>query len=230
MTANLPILLSVPHAGLRIPDEAGQYCVLTDEEIIKDGDEGAAEIYALQDYVIEYVTTDIARAIVDMNRAENDRRADGIVKTLTCWNEPVYKEPLAAVTIEQLLNRYYRPYHERLQRVDDTVIRLCVDCHTMAEFGPPIGPDEGKTRPHVCLSDANGETLPKGWMNALADCFRQTFGDLVSINEPFSGGYITRRHGRSRPWVQLEISRADFMPNDKKRAAVLASLNCFVNS
>ncbi|MBL7144710.1 MAG: hypothetical protein ISS76_10795 [Phycisphaerae bacterium] len=37
-----------------------------------------------------YITTDIARAIVDMNRAEHDRGQDGIVKTHTCYNAREY--------------------------------------------------------------------------------------------------------------------------------------------
>ena len=41
----LPLLLSVPHAGLQVPPEAASYCVLTPRQIEEDGDEGAAEIY-----------------------------------------------------------------------------------------------------------------------------------------------------------------------------------------
>ena len=92
----LPILMSVPHAGLQVPPEAAPCCCLTESEIIADGDDGAAEIYDLADHVAEYVTTGIARAIVDQNRAVDDRRADGVVKTHTCWNVPVYREPLPA--------------------------------------------------------------------------------------------------------------------------------------
>ena len=73
----LPLLISVPHAGLRVPPEAERFCKLTETEIAKDGDEGAAEIYTIESEVECYVTTDIARAIVDLNRAEDDRRKDG---------------------------------------------------------------------------------------------------------------------------------------------------------
>lgn len=227
MKSKLPILLSVPHAGLQVPPEAEQFCILTLEQIIKDGDEGASEIYALEDHVHEYVSTEIARAIIDLNRAEEDRRLDGVVKTHTIWNEPIFRQPLPKDVIERLLELYYRPYHEQIHRVDDTVIRLCVDCHTMAATGPPIGPDTGQQRPHVCLGDLNGESLPEGWMNSLAECFCESFGDSVTANEPFSGGYITRHHGQNRPWVQLELSRSEFMSNEDKRIGVLTALNCF---
>ena len=69
----LPLLLSVLHAGLGVPPEAEAYCALTPEQIAEDGDEGAAEIYDLHSVVTAFHTTDVARAIVDMNRSEDDR-------------------------------------------------------------------------------------------------------------------------------------------------------------
>ena len=74
----LPIAISLPHAGLHVPAEAAPYCQLTREQLSKDGDEGASEIYALQDEVAEFITTDVARAIVDLNRSPDDRRSDGV--------------------------------------------------------------------------------------------------------------------------------------------------------
>jgi formiminoglutamase len=182
----LPILLSVPHAGLRVPPEAKPYSRLKRAEIVADGDEGAAEIYDLKDHPV----------------------------------------------IGQLLDRYYRPYHRRLSTGVPTEIRLCVDCHTMAAVGPPNGPDEGEVRPHICLGNGNGDekgtlTLPRGWTGRLLGCFREVFGDAVTTNEPFSGGYITRFHGKERPWLQLEISRAPFTSNAEKRSGVLRALTDF---
>lgn len=224
----LPLLLSVPHAGLTVPPEAASYCCLSPLEIAADGDEGAAEVYDLRKEVAEFVTTDVARAIVDLNRAEDDRRADGVVKTHTCWDVPVYEELPPPDVIEQLLGLYYRPYHAKLRRVSRGGLLLAADCHTMAAVGPPIGPDPGETRPAVCLSDGNGATLPAGWMEMLADCFRQAFaGQQVTANAPFQGGYITRTHGQHMPWVQIELSRAPFLSDSEKQARVLQALDGF---
>ena len=38
----LPLLLSVPHAGLTVPSQVENLCLLTKKEIVEDGDEGAA--------------------------------------------------------------------------------------------------------------------------------------------------------------------------------------------
>jgi formiminoglutamase len=229
----LPVLLSVPHAGLRVPPEAETFCRLTTSQIMADGDEGAAEVYDLKDYVAEFVTTDVARTIVDLNRKEDDRRPDGVVKTETCWGVPVFGRFPPEPVVEQLLDRYYRPYHRRLSVAVPAGVRLCVDCHTMAAVGPPISPDPGEERPHVCLGNGdrdgsgNGLTLPKGWTGHLLGSFRTAFGAAVTTNRPFSGGYITRYHGRERPWVQVELSRAPFMSNEEKRLSVLRALTDF---
>jgi formiminoglutamase len=220
----LPILASVPHAGLTIPEEAEAYCTLTPEQVAEDGDVGAAEIYSLEAELEAYVTTEIARAIVDMNRAEDDRRPDGVVKTHTCWNVPVYGELPPDGVVKQLLDRYYHPYHACLKERAKAGVRLGVDLHTMAEKGPPVGPDPGRERPWVCLSNGDGTTCPHDWMEALQSCFEDSFGPNVRINDPFKGGFITRTHAAELPWFQLELSRGPFMSNAEKRSAVLRAL------
>ena len=90
---SLPIILSVPHAGLMTPKDVRDMCILSMKDIINNSDEGAADIYRpLKPEFTGFVSTDIARAIVDVNRAEDDRFKDGVIKTHTCWDVPVYKE------------------------------------------------------------------------------------------------------------------------------------------
>ncbi|MGK7344847.1 MAG: N-formylglutamate amidohydrolase [Candidatus Nitrospinota bacterium M3_3B_026] len=223
----LPLLISVPHAGLSIPAEAQGYASLSPEDIIADGDEGAGEVYDIADEVAAYITTDVARAIVDPNRAEDDRGPDGVVKTHTCWGVPVYGDPPPEDVIETLLARYYRPYHRRLSELAPKA-RAGVDCHTMAAEGPPVGPDEGAARPLVCISCAEGASCPWEWVKALAESFRDQFGPEVRIDDPFKGGHIIRSHSGELPWVQLEISRGPFMTNDRKRERVLKALRNWV--
>ena len=220
----LPFLVSVPHAGLRVPSQVEDLCILKEKDIIKDGDEGASEIYfPLKNEVTAFVTTDVARAIVDMNRKEDDRSKDGIVKTHTCWDVPVYKEPLAEEVITSLLEQHYRPYHAQLSHLSKGV-RLGIDCHTMAAVGPPVAPDAGSKRPRVCLSNADGSTCPQEWLLSLAVCFRKTFGDDVSMNAPFKGGFITRSHAKEIPWIQIELSRDLFFNNKEKGQRVLQAI------
>lgn len=224
----LPILVSVPHAGTKTPDELGPLVDIDRSDVIKDGDEQAADIYLpLRDIVAHLVTTDIARVFVDLNRAPDDFRKDGVIKTHTCWNVPVYRSFPDGGLVTGLLDRYYRPYHEKLgalARIGD--VRIGVDCHTMAAHGPPVGPDPGKLRPAACVSDGGG-TCDHRWTEALARELAGALGRDVRINDPFKGGYIARWHAAEMPWVQLEISRGDFASVREKGAAVRAALTAW---
>ncbi len=219
----LPLLLSIPHAGLEIPPEVRGLCILGKKDIIDDSDGGAGEIYLpLKQNVSALVTTGIARTIVDMNRREEDRRKDGVIKTHTCWDIPVYSESPSREIVRTLIERYHRPYHADLSRLS-TSIKLGVDCHTMAEIGPPVGPDTGIIRPRVCLSNGDG-TCPKGWIESLATCVADAFETDISINHPFKGGYIIRSHAKEMPWVQLELSREGFLSDEEKSERVFRAL------
>jgi len=222
---SLPVLMSVPHAGLETPPEVAALSLLSPEEIAADGDEGASEVYALEHAVTRFITTDIARAFVDLNRSEDDRSPDGVVKTYTCWNVPIYQEPLNEEITEALLVRYYRPYHEELRRSARDV-KLGLDCHTMAAHAPPIAPIPGEERPHLCLSNAHG-TCPHEWLAIFASCLEQAFETEVSINEPFRGGHIIRSHAAELPWMQLELSRAPFLSDGDKRQRLQDSLEAW---
>lgn len=220
----LPLFLSVPHAGLRIPEEVVESCRLAPAEVREDGDEGAAEIYDLASEVQGFVTTDVARAIVDLNRAETDRRPDGVVKTHTCMNVPVYEPFPTDELVERLLERYYRPYHARLRNAPTDGFRLGIDCHTMLAIGPPIGPLAGEERPRICISDHAGSTCPKDLFSIVVTSFGKAFELEPAVNDPFTGGYITRSHASEMPWIQLEVSRAPFLTNGQKRERVLEGL------
>jgi hypothetical protein len=136
----LPILLSVPHAGWKIPPEVSDICILTEKDILEDGDGGASEIYyPLEEEVEAFVTTDIGRAIVDMNRAADDFWKDGVIKTHTCWDVPVYSTYPSNDTISKLIAKYHKPYHTLLSSLAKKV-KIGIDCHTMAAVAPPSLP------------------------------------------------------------------------------------------
>ena len=222
----LPLLISVPHAGLQIPESLQTNCLLSLEQIIQDGDEFALDIYGpLKDEVAAYVGTDIARAALDMNRAEDDIRKDGVVKTHTCWDVPIWRSSLDKGIIQWLIDTYHKPYHRRLTELaQGTDLILAIDCHTMAAFGPPVGPDTAAERPQVCLGNAEGRSCPDDWLLIMQSAFQSQFSGEITLNTPFSGGYITKHHGSEMPWIQLELSRGDFASPAEKSIRVKAAL------
>jgi formiminoglutamase len=224
----LPLLVSVPHGGLCIPPEVENICKLSREDIAADSDEGSTEIYyGLKEWCESFIVTDIVRAVIDLNRAPGDIGGDGVIKSHTCWNVPVYSKFPDESLIATLLERYYFPYHEKLSSgANCKNIRLGLDCHTMSAVGPPVGPDPGQVRPLVCISN-NDTTCPQEMIESLATCLAVSFKEEVSINKPFRGGYITRSHASEMSWIQVEISRTEACSLKFKRDALLKGLQHF---
>ena len=209
-----------------MPDEVQNYSLLTLEQIIEDGDEGASEIYNFPELVETLIKADIARAFVDLNRSPDDRRDDGVVKTKTCMNESIYNSPLPEHLVELLISRYYTPYHRRLSHLAQNA-KAGIDCHTMFAKSPPISDRPGVTRPHICLGNGYGTCSDK-MINEMASSFANEFGESnVTINEPFAGGYIIKKHSAEIPWIQIEVSREPFMKNQDKKEKIISAVTAW---
>lgn len=227
----LPILISVPHAGTRIPPEVNGLCLLSQSDILTEYDAGSDTIYcSLEEHVTGFCTTDIARSLVDLNRAPDDIGGNGVIKSHTCRNVPVYRHFPDKNLVQQLLDRHYMPYHEKLSAAASTdTIKLGIDCHTMSAVGPPVSPDPGRERPLVCLSNANG-TCRQEWLDSLATCLAAAFKEKIAINAPFRGGHIIRTHAAEIPWLQVEISQTEAYSDDFKKNCLLEGLHRFCHT
>jgi formiminoglutamase len=195
----LPILISVPHGGTETPNEISGRVIASPHEIFDDSDARTRDIYAFYGEVVHFASAKVARAFVDLNRAPDDRppaNPDGVVKSETCYGRPIY-DPVRHLTdthIEQLLQRYYYPYHRALEEAS---------------------PDPGQKRPLFCLSNDSGRTSPIATIERLADALAAAFEidrSDIWLNRPFKGGYITRSHsGGGVPWIQLEMNRSLYL-------------------
>jgi len=68
-----PFLISIPHGGDVVPPEVKERVSITDRDVFYDGDTLTREIYNLRNSVAAFIEMPIARAIVDVNRAPDDR-------------------------------------------------------------------------------------------------------------------------------------------------------------
>lgn len=230
MRARLPILLSIPHGGDTIPSEVQDRVALTTRDVFFDTDTFTRQIYNLSKQVTAVIENPIARAIVDVNRAPEDRppeNPDGVIKTRTARGRQVYKPELfpEEKLINNLLTRYYYPYHRSLERLmNQHELRVAIDCHSMLPESPPTSDNPGRRRPLICVSnrgDGQGRqtstqsplTCPPEWLQTLAESFRVVFDakgdDSIALNTPFLGGYISQAHSQSSgiPWIQVELNR-----------------------
>ncbi len=240
----LPVLVSIPHGGLQIPPEVKKMCRLRATDILRDGDTWSRYLYDLESSAYVCHSFPVARAVVDVNRAPDElppEYADGVVKTFTVDYRPVWKKPsgLPPGLTEVLLENYYYPYHDYLEAVaHNRHIILGLDCHTMLDREPRLkgGGESGRKRPLVCLSNRGGKdgeeldepvTAPPGLLRGLAEILERRMKDIisewegpaVSLNDPFRGGYIIKKHGHEGyiPWIQVEFNRSLYLLNSPRR-------------
>ena len=225
----LPVLLSIPHGGTATPPELAGRVAASAHDILFDSDPFTIEMYDLGSEVAGVVSSRVARAFVDMNRAPHDRapaNPDGLIKSATCYGRPVYlagMEP-GSMLQDRLVETYHASYHSLIRKYARLPgIMLGLDCHSMAAHPPLIAPDSGKNRPLFCLSNAEGDSCPHAYMERLAACLAEAFHtdtNDIQFNDPFKGGYITRVHGNNPlPWIQIEMNRSWYLSDDYTTSA-----------
>ena len=213
----LPFLISIPHGGTQIPNELKSRTIINKADLFDDSDPFTNEIYNVGAAVQKVVKGDIYRAFVDLNRSENElppEFPDGLIKSKTCYGKQIYKhgcEP-DAVLRKKLISKYYTPYFNKLKTYTcQPEIKLAFDCHSMASTAPIIAPDPGKKRPMFCIGNVGNFLCDLFTTQILAESIQRIFElakENVTINNPFKGGYITKRFGNNPiPWIQIEMNR-----------------------
>lgn len=145
-------------------------------------------------------------------------RGLGLIKTLSRYGEPMQEHRLTPAEIEERLARYHRPYHAELLRLVQAArsragYAMQLSCHCMSATGAPTHVDAGKPRPDFCISDLKGRTASPASMALVVDTLR-SYGWTVTINEPYVGNELIRRHGapdKGVDSIQIEINKKNFM-------------------
>jgi N-formylglutamate amidohydrolase len=224
----LPVLVSVPHAGLAVPAEIEpELCI--DERMLRANADLAVD--ALYDGAARAGATllvaDVSRFVVDLNRSTGDvdsvsvpqhpapladARRGLIWRVATC-GRPVLARPLTLAQLELRVRRFHAPYHDALATLlhelrDRFGFAILIDGHSM----PPVARgDNGNARRYAdivpgCLGGASCAAA----LVREACRFFDTRGYSVAVDDPYRGGYITRHYGRPRDgWhaLQIEINR-----------------------
>ena len=142
----------------------------------------------------------------------------GLIKTKSRYGEAFQERKLTVAEIQERLTKYYRPYHDELKRIADTLhsrfgVLRQISCHCMSAVGAPTHPDAGKERVDFCVSDLKGETASKEAMELIVETLK-SYGYSVSVNDPYIGNELIRRIGepsRGIDSIQVEINKKLFM-------------------
>lgn len=219
-----PLLVSMPHVGLDIPDEIAG--TMTDHALTRADTDWHVD--ALYDFLDEIGASTIAavqsRYVIDLNRAPDGadlypgQDTTELCPTTSFHHVPLYRKDSEPDTAEitRRIEAYWRPYHAKLAA---ELARL------KAEFGFALLWDAHSIRsavprffdgvlPDFNLGTAAGASCDED-LAARVFAVADEANDYSAVRDGrFKGGYITRTYGRPDAGfhaIQLELSQRTYM-------------------
>jgi N-formylglutamate deformylase len=222
-----PLLVSMPHVGTHIPEALARR-MAPESLALPDTDWHVDRLYdflgALGAGVL--VATH-SRYVIDLNRPPDGQALyPGASNTELCPitrfdNTPIYRagEAPGAREIADRLDRYWRPYHERLGNELASLkarfgTALLFDAHSIRSEVPRFF--EGRL-PDINLGTGGGSAASPDLAARLIEAAAEADGYSSVLNGRFKGGYITRQYGHPAEGVQavqLELSQITYMDED----------------
>ena len=234
----LPLLISVPHDGVHIPDDIRSR-MTTAGLAIPDTDWHVAELYDFaRDFGASMLVANYSRDVVDLNRSARDENlypgqvATGLCPEKTFAGDDIYVQ--GGVSDEERAARvqqYWQPYHEQLASILEATrarhgYALLWDAHSIPSVVPRLF--DGKL-PELNIGTNDGCSCSDTRQAAVV---AETGPFSVVVNGRFKGGYITRHYGEPERGVhaaQLEIAQRAYMNEattvfDARKAARLREI------
>ena len=149
---------------------------------------------------------------------EKSKAGMGLIRRLSLPDEPIYDRKLSIAEAQHRIRHYYQPYHATLEQLIEAAFSKWgnvwhVNCHSMKEHGNAMNVDAGRRRADFVLGDREGTTCGPELLHTVQSFLRNK-GYSVSVNDPYKGLELVRRHGRpseGRHSLQIEINRALFL-------------------
>lgn len=219
-----PILISVPHAGLEVPEEIRAR--FSEEGLrLTDTDWHVDRLYApLKDLGVSMLIANYSRYVVDLNRpADGSSLYPGQTVTQLCPTETFHGEALYRdgeepdkAEIAQRTTKYWQPYHtklaEELARIKATHGHAILwDAHSINNRLPLLF--EGQL-PDLNFGTNDGKACGAELASNILSIAKSDDRYTSVLNGRFKGGVITRTYGQPSEGVsaiQLEMAQACYM-------------------
>ena len=236
-----PLLVSIPHSGEQVPQEATWLHGLPEPILMCDVDRYVDQLYVenLSRLKIPHVVTPWHRYVVDLNRLPEDvdqdsvigsKNASGQFTTGLHWvkttkGDVLMTEPIAQELHQLLVKNYYEPFHAQVKknyadfREQGHQKIYHMDLHSMPSMGTKAHRDPGEKRKAIVVSDFNGKSC-EAWFKDLVISAFQSAGFEVGYNWPYIGGRVTQIYGQpqlGQHALQVELNRAYYMNEETKK-------------
>ena len=233
----LPLVLDSPHSGEHYPDDfdhAPPRAIVRQAE-----DTHVARLYrGAPRFGATLIEATFPRAYVDANRSLADidpvlladawpapiaatRKTEqgiGLVWRIARGGSPMYDRKLTADEVQRRIERWYLPYHAALTAEIDALHTAFgavwhINCHSMPAVGDANADDPGRERADFVLGDRDGTTCAPEFTALVAETIAG-LGYSVSINDPYKGVELVKKHGQPaarRHSLQIELNRRLYM-------------------
>ena len=236
-----PVLITVPHSGSYYPELFKKHIKLNLDQIRKIEDYQSDKILKLiKKENVDILIAQCSRAVVDLNRSRNsidNNMFNEIViieqpdeKKMISYglgvfpkiisNKSIFKTKLSVSYYRKMLEEYYDPFHQSLSKQLEfllTKFGFCFhfDLHTM----PSKALKHFKIKPDIVLGNNFGKSSSENLISYIKNSFEK-FNLKVEINNPYAGGFITRKYGNPLAGIetiQIEINRSLYMDETNLR-------------
>ncbi|WP_161880819.1 N-formylglutamate amidohydrolase [Deinococcus alpinitundrae] len=179
-----------------------------------------------------------SRFAADLNRERGDLSDNGVLKLFDFDRQPLYPSgfTFSPEAREQRLQAVWDPFERDLSAALSGKSLLIVG-HSMAPYGPALGPDRGQPRPGITLmmGSAHEPSFPAEHLAAVQAAAERAFADVlagetftrVAVNDPWDSDTISVRHARQGGVAAfgIEVNAGLYMENNQARPGQLARLN-----
>ena len=221
---DVPLLVSVPHAGTHIPDAFSER--MTEHgRAVPDTDWHVDRLYAFaRELGASVLTATHSRFVIDLNRApDGDVLYPGadnteLVPTTTFDRQPIYRANAGpdAADIAERLKTVWQPYHQVLRTELERLktehgYALLYDAHSIRSEVPRFF--DG-TLPDLNIGTGGGRSAEPALTIRLTLLCQDSHDYETAVNGRFKGGYITRHYGDPAGHVhavQMELAQSTYM-------------------
>ena len=236
-----PLLITIPHSGEKVPDEAPWLKALPETLLMFDIDRYVDRLYepVLKKLALPYVKTEWHRYAIDLNRLADDVDCDsveghtnpsgkyprGLHWSITTKRERLMAKPMPLSVHQTMVERYFDPFHREVRaalgeiRNAGAKTTFHIDLHSMPSMGTSEHRDPGERRADIVVSDCEGKSCSASFKDLVISSYKKA-GFSVAYNWPYVGGRVTETYGRpgeAQEAIQVEFNRGLYMDETSKR-------------
>ena len=206
-----PIVLSIPHSGIEIPEEIQLRINPKEKQIHTDWEMDTF----IKDFPFTIISSTLSRYVVDVNRSKYTSK-NSTLPIIPRYDEvgiPLFKQYPSKNLQNEWIAKYYIPYYdaifEQIKLRECNFSKICLlDLHSYD--------DKHFKTDKIILSTRNGTTISKESFEFIVDCFKKEQLS-IQVDTPFKGGNIIYEISKQSniEAIQIEIPYSMYLCEKK---------------